>query len=346
MQNPQGRAFRDGLPYQRNLTAVRQTLDSQGDSAWTNNLYNGWLYALRQLSPPTTDPAFPQCMRTRAWAMKTLNTQLASWTELRHDTVLYVKQSYIPSMGCSYPKAYVEPVPAFWRQMGALASQAKNLLASMDLFANSHLSGEAPYEDCYGQGVVFTMNIGQRRSGMVTCLERFASTMATLEQLSGKELRQEPFTTNDMVFLGDVVERKIDYYGNETFTGWYPRLYYRDNEGFDKASRDLAWQLQLVQQPYDSAKWDAIVTDVCTDAKDEFLGDPGMILHEGTGGVSCLVAAIDSGPDRCLYLGPTLTHYEFEKPIDSRLTDDEWQEQLTKGQVPEPPPWTQDFYIP
>lgn len=346
MQNPQGRAFRDGLPYQRNLAAVRQTLDSQGDSAWTNNLYNGWLNALRQLSPPTTDPAFPQCMRTRAWAMKTLNTQLASWTELRHDTVLYVKQSYTPGTSCSYPVAYVEPVPAFWRQMGALASQAKDLLAGLDLFSNTNLLGEAPYEDGYGQGVVFTMNISQRRSGMVTCLERFASTIATLEQLSEKELRQESFNTNEVAFLKDIVEKTIGYFGNESFNGWYPRLYYRDNEGFDIPSRDLAVRLGLMLMPYDSAKWDAIVTDVHTDSPDEIAGDPGMVLHEGTGGVSCLVAAIDSGPDRCLYLGPAFTHYEFEKPIDKRLTDEEWKDQLTNGQVPETPPWTHDFYLP
>ena len=30
---------------------------------------------------------YPEAMSTRAWAMKTLNTQLASWTQLRHDTI-------------------------------------------------------------------------------------------------------------------------------------------------------------------------------------------------------------------------------------------------------------------
>ena len=53
-----------------------------------------WLATLRELSKPISDSKYPEAMRTRTWGMKTLNTQLASWTQLRHDTVLYAKQSY------------------------------------------------------------------------------------------------------------------------------------------------------------------------------------------------------------------------------------------------------------
>src|SRR5262249_2282823 len=62
-----GVQWRDGLPYQHNLTAVRNVIDSQDAGIWTNNIYTGWLRALRALSPPTTDPAYPEAMRTRAW---------------------------------------------------------------------------------------------------------------------------------------------------------------------------------------------------------------------------------------------------------------------------------------
>ena len=91
---PHALQFRDGLPYQHNLAAVRAVMDQQTPSAWDSNIYMSWLACLRELSAPTTDPKYPEAMRTRAWAMKTLNTQLASWTQLRHDTILYAKQSY------------------------------------------------------------------------------------------------------------------------------------------------------------------------------------------------------------------------------------------------------------
>src|SRR6185295_5440772 len=82
--------FRDGFPYQHNLAAIRAVIDAHPVSAWHQNLYVGWLDCLRTLSAPlSSDSRLPDAMRTRAWAMKDLNTQLASWTQLRHDTILY-----------------------------------------------------------------------------------------------------------------------------------------------------------------------------------------------------------------------------------------------------------------
>src|SRR5262249_14828678 len=128
-----GVPFRDGLPYQHNLLAVRRVIDRQDSGIWTNNIYTAWLAALRALSVPTTDTKYPQVMRTRAWAMKTLNTQLASWTELQHDTLLYAKQSYTVPVLCGYPDGFVEPRPEFWQRMQDLASLAANAIAALPL---------------------------------------------------------------------------------------------------------------------------------------------------------------------------------------------------------------------
>src|SRR5262249_40806754 len=76
MNNHHGRRFRDGLNYQHNLAAVRNVIDAQKESAWDENLYTSWLACLRELSKPTTGSEYPHAMRTPAWAMKTLNTQL------------------------------------------------------------------------------------------------------------------------------------------------------------------------------------------------------------------------------------------------------------------------------
>src|SRR5207245_2261367 len=100
--------YRDKLNYQHNLAAVRNVIDAQHPSAWDENLYMGWLAVLRELSRPTTDEKYPEALRTKAWAMKSLNTQLASWTQLRHDTILYVKQSYTMRETCCYPAGFVE----------------------------------------------------------------------------------------------------------------------------------------------------------------------------------------------------------------------------------------------
>ena len=102
---------------------VKQQFDSRSTAFWPVNLYTGWLDVLRQTmsAPPA---AAPDLMKTRAWALKSLNAALGSWTELRHDTILYAKQSVIAEGGGDEMPAtvgYVEPYPAFYRQLGDLA---------------------------------------------------------------------------------------------------------------------------------------------------------------------------------------------------------------------------------
>lgn len=53
-------------------------------------------------------------MRTLHWARRTLNSQLASWTELQHDFVLYTKKVVMRG-GCDYPDGLVELNPNMWK---------------------------------------------------------------------------------------------------------------------------------------------------------------------------------------------------------------------------------------
>ena len=76
---------------------------------------NIWLDAIRTLDDDvSTVKNVPESMRTAAWQRKQLRTQLASWAELRHDNVLYGKQSYTGVPACEYPAGYVEPYPRFF----------------------------------------------------------------------------------------------------------------------------------------------------------------------------------------------------------------------------------------
>src|SRR5690606_11387514 len=80
--------------YAANLLATRRVVDDYSPEAWKQTLYNSWLGALRTLDEVDESPHFPQVMRQPAWQHKQLQTQLAAWAELRHDTILYAKQSY------------------------------------------------------------------------------------------------------------------------------------------------------------------------------------------------------------------------------------------------------------
>jgi uncharacterized protein YfkK (UPF0435 family) len=89
------------------------------ESQWNENLYWRWLWILKKL---VTHPhiGYPAFMQTHRWQLKQLNAALGSWAELRHDTILYGKQSYT-LVGLSAPtkrklrEGWVEPYPEIYR---------------------------------------------------------------------------------------------------------------------------------------------------------------------------------------------------------------------------------------
>jgi len=109
--------------YPENMSKMQSYLTDLPIENWTQNLYWGWLYQLRPLldEKPTGYPSF---MQNLAWARKELNTFLGSWTELKHDTILYAKQVYA-ELGAGGPeekddRGYVEPNPYVYARLASL----------------------------------------------------------------------------------------------------------------------------------------------------------------------------------------------------------------------------------
>jgi len=125
--------------YDTQLTKVKTELAGLGIDSWTQNLYWSWLYSFQPLISPKGS-AFPAFMQTEAWNRKDLQTALGSWTELKHDTILYAKQ-VMAEMGGGAPEqpphGYVEPNPEAYARLLALAQmthdglQARNLLSDL-----------------------------------------------------------------------------------------------------------------------------------------------------------------------------------------------------------------------
>jgi hypothetical protein len=319
--------FRDGLPYAHNLTALAATFERLPTAAWEDSVATRWLAALRELSTPTTDPRFPEAMRTRAWAMRVLNTQLASYTELKHDTVLYAKQPYTGMITCEYPAGFVEPIPAFWSRMKEMASASAAALERLPAQGNiSFMNPEI--------GLI-EIDLAARQTARVNFCRYFAQQMAVLQVLAEKELAQEPFTANETLFIQGLMIRRDRPYLGPTFDGWYPNLFYTDYG-----------QSPMGADSNGSNKADPLVTDVHTAPPDTV--DPvGGVLHQATGNVDLLMVAVDNGPDRMVYAGPVLSHYEFIVPGPElkRLTDSEWQAKFPATPPPRPE-WTRSYLVP
>jgi hypothetical protein len=326
--NTNDHVWRDGYPYQHNLTAVRRVIDAQDSSAWTNNIYFCWLACLRELSTPTTGTEFPDAMRTPSWAMKTLNTQLASWTELRHDTVLYVKQPYTGQVLCSYPDGFIEPRVTFWEHMRDMALRTRDLMATLPT------NGDFVFEPNDTYDTAFTNSLGTIYTNRLQFLDNFATNMITLRDISLKELGRQALNSNEVFFVQSLIENPYQYGSVRSYSGWYPHIFYYN-----------ARALRSLISPCDM--WDALVTDVQTDPTDPVVGDPGSILHEGVGNVHLLVISVNWGlGDAAVYAGPVMSHYEFELGPTTRETDSQWKADLHNGVQPTQPDWTRSYLIP
>lgn len=108
--------------YLGNMSKIQSHLLQLPKSAWTQNLYWGWLNALKPLLEEKSN-GYPSFMQNQAWIRKDLNTFLGSWTELKHDTVLYAKQAYAEMGGGPLEKdsqGYVEPNVYVYSRLASL----------------------------------------------------------------------------------------------------------------------------------------------------------------------------------------------------------------------------------
>ncbi|MGB9578615.1 MAG: DUF3160 domain-containing protein, partial [Halothiobacillaceae bacterium] len=115
------RTFTD---YEKRLNELRAEFAAYPPATWAQNVYWNWLYCLLPLLFPKGE-GFPAFMQSLAWVDKELFAALASWAELRHDTILYAKQSGTETGVrplSALEQGYVEPNPWLYARLAALAS--------------------------------------------------------------------------------------------------------------------------------------------------------------------------------------------------------------------------------
>ena len=122
--------------YPEQMTAMRTVLDARPDEAWGGTVYDAWLAALEPMWLPHGE-AFPEFMRTPAWDVKAQQTGMGSYSELRHDTILYVKQA-VGELGDAGPpdvvvRHWVEPDPVPFQRLAAVATLTRDGLAARGL---------------------------------------------------------------------------------------------------------------------------------------------------------------------------------------------------------------------
>jgi len=197
--------------YPSALAKARTLTDDHPSSFWNGSLYTLWLDSLRQLSPSASSSAadrstlFPVA-RSEAWGRRLLNTQLASWAELRHDTILYVKESYTGGPACEFPDGYVDPYPAFFKAISAYGARGAALLDALDL------------------GATPPQLVG-------TIREHFAQVSGVADMLASiaeNERTGAELTPQMLAFINDTVEVLSGCVpGGDLQSGWYRKLFWQ-----------------------------------------------------------------------------------------------------------------------
>lgn len=113
--------------YDTQMTKVKTEVAGFGIDSWTQNLYWAWLYSMQPIFA-VKGPQYPAFMQNQAWLHKDMATALSTWTELKHDTILYSKQVMAEMGGGGDevpPKGYVEPNPEAFARLLALAQMTR-----------------------------------------------------------------------------------------------------------------------------------------------------------------------------------------------------------------------------
>ena len=294
--------------YSQKMKKMKKLVAGYDQKKWTENLYNAWLWMIQPVLGEKT-AGYPNWMRTELWRKKELITALASWAQLRHDTILYVKQSYTRAIMITADAAaprpmeskyygYVEPNPELYARAGFLVEYLQKGLEEQKVMTPA----------------------------VKKALAASREMMDRLQSISEKELLGEALSEEDY----DYIERI-----NKVFESIISDLAAALKVEGQKPDGPVETHTSL--EGKDDAFKTTIVADVHTEANTE------KVLEVGSGYIDWVIIAHESKDGRVgLAVGPIFSYYEFPHPMSDRLTDKKWRK-LLSTEPPARPDWVLEF---
>lgn len=298
----------DGNAHAAAIKAMRGAVDKAGKKYWKQNLYNGWLYALKLLQHDMRNYSsknyrVPAFMNSDIWIDKQLVTASGSYAELKHDTILYSKQPYAAEGAeggeVTYfleheiqkkPKGYVEPNIELYRWLKELANELGKV-ARKSGYSDSRYGDQvnvvvSKAASMLDQLIVISRKIAEGRSieQDYAWIDRFGATLESYYVLS-------------MTGGGSLMERSGDRLENGI----------------------------------------KIIADVFTNLNSQ------EVLEVAVGDVNNLYVITDHSDGKYLTQGGVFSYYEFKHPMNDRLSDKQWAEKVNSGNVPGDPLWIKNI---
>ncbi|WP_294985210.1 DUF3160 domain-containing protein [uncultured Fenollaria sp.] len=123
-------------------------VDARTDKEEKANIYRTWLWVLKAFNNEYGE-GYPDFMRSEKWQYKDLNTALASWAQLKHDTILYAKQ-FGAECGGDEPtdlRHYVEPNVNLYRRVKYLVGLTMDADEKYSLLNNEQKARLKDFDD-------------------------------------------------------------------------------------------------------------------------------------------------------------------------------------------------------
>ena len=175
-----------------------------------------WIESLKKLAgtePGCNESIFiPEFMNSNAWLDEKLTTVLGSWTQIRHDTILYAKQSYTPYI-CSTPTGYVEPYPEFYKKLREICELYSSSIAPLEVIGYEFNDYDYYY---------------------VQALSEFINATLMLETISYKELKGIELTVDEKCFINNTYGEN-HMCGGPFVEGWLAKIIRKLSPAYGKA---------------------------------------------------------------------------------------------------------------
>ena len=265
--------------YNEQFDLLEEEFDGFDDAEWNKNLYWSWLYTLKPLLKEF-DSGYPTFMQTEAWQDKELTTALASWTELRHDTILYAKQSYgMATTGMPPPEpevvGYVEPVPEFYNRLLALTRMTADGLDEMNVIDDSakyrlnSLSSilerlvdisnkELENQELTKEDYDFIKNFGESLNGVIRDVDEKAkkTTIVADVHTAGPDMKSGRVVLEEGVGYVDLIVVAYKVPDGRILIGAGPVMsYYEFKQPMQERLTDEEWREMLSSEPPERPEW-------------------------------------------------------------------------------------------
>ncbi len=251
-----------------------------------------WIESLKNIA--VTEPEcngsiiLPEFMNSSAWLDEKLTTIMGSWTQLKHDMILYSRLSLTPISLIEHynvPIGYVEPYPEFYRTLNQLSQLYNSSIKPLETIGYNFSTNDYDY---------------------LWALDNFYEASVMLETISYKELKGSQLTEEEKQFIKSTYgEDRIS--GDKVVVGWLGDIIRKLDRNYGKIEN---WPNTRT----------SLVADIHTDT------NTGDILHLATGLLEPLIAIVPGWDGEDITVaGPVFSFYEFNLSDYTRLNDYEWR---------------------